>query len=114
MNIEEIIEELKKESTLYPKNNEEAKKWKKISKSLEIIKNDLELLSQIKRERDIAVKQLNDLGYGFGKETKKRWIKEKNHRRCPRCGYYSCIRDEEGDEIPDKFCPNCGTKVSEK
>ena len=70
------------------------------------------VLDQIKWERDIAISQLKDLGYGLGEKPRA----EKTatfkivgdttmHYECSICG---------GDvDIWDKFCKHCGAKMVE-
>lgn len=45
-------------------------------------------------------------------EPKKgKWIIDGHHIRCNRCNEYICNTDREGNEIPDKFCPECGADM---
>lgn len=32
-------------------------------------------------------------------------------RRCSKCGYTGVTTDDNGNLIPDKYCPNCGRKM---
>lgn len=36
------------------------------------------------------------------------WIVDGHHIICSACNEYLCIKDEEHNEIPREFCPNCG------
>ena len=38
-----------------------------------------------------------------------KWIKDGHHIQCNQCGISICDRDREGDVLPKKFCPNCGS-----
>lgn len=65
-------------------------------------------LEQIKWERDIAVEQLAQLGYGFGEKPKiGRWI-DKGSLSC-RCSECGCKNVRE-----TPYCPYCGIKMKEE
>ena len=74
-----------------------------------------EVFEQVVCERDIAIEQLNELGYEFGEKIDQEpktghwiahsdgiWIK---HYECSECGK---VHDTYSD-----YCPNCGAKMSE-
>ena len=42
------------------------------------------------------------------------WIIDGHHIRCNKCNEYICAQDREGCNIPNNYCPNCGTKMSLK
>lgn len=42
-------------------------------------------------------------------QEKGEWIRDGHHIRCDQCEMYMCDTDREGDKIPNKFCPNCGS-----
>lgn len=73
---------------------------------------------QIKWERDMAIAQLNELGYGLGEKPKVgHWILLDE---CANSGYYcSECRKKVGKEgwsntvKKIKYCPNCGAKMVE-
>ena len=82
-----------------------------------------EPISQIKWERDTAISQLKELGYGLGEKPKKgKWIPHSEMSReyfgtvlvnveyeywfCDACGY----RVEKGRPMYN-FCPNCGADM---
>lgn len=84
-----------------------------------------EPISQIKWERDTAIAQLKELGYGFGEKPRKgKWIPHSEISReyketalvyvrydywfCDACGY----RVDKGQPIYN-FCPNCGTRMED-
>ena len=39
------------------------------------------------------------------------WIIDGHHIQCGKCGATMCIKDREGDPIPQNFCPACGSKM---
>ena len=39
------------------------------------------------------------------------WIKDSYLHRCSECGYATCGTDDEGDYIPNNYCPNCGADM---
>lgn len=77
----------------------------------------LEAFKQVMRERDIAIEQLKELGYGFGQKIEPQtghWKRismdkysehSKYWYRCDRCG-----KDNLGNT---DWCPNCGAKMVE-
>lgn len=38
-----------------------------------------------------------------------KWIQDGHHIQCNQCGISICDKDREGDVLPKKFCPNCGS-----
>ena len=72
----------------------------------------VEAYKQVMRERDIAIQQLNELGYEFGEKIKTgHWINLQlipdditghTHGECSVCHKV---------RIVDKYCPNCGAKM---
>jgi len=66
---------------------------------------------QIKWERDTAVAQLKELGYGLGEKPKMgHWKYYRNNKgdwvnECSACGL------DAGVGYPYPFCPNCGAKM---
>lgn len=48
------------------------------------------------------------------RQVKGEWIIDGHHIRCNRCDEYLCNTDREGNEIPNKFCPNCGADMRGK
>ena len=71
-----------------------------------------EPISQIKWERDTAIAQLKELGYGLGEKPKKgKWISEGQKDKglnfwmhCSMCGYKTI----DAPSSRTNFCPNCG------
>ena len=61
--------------------------------------------------RDGVVAVLSALPSVTPTRKKGKWIIDGHHRRCPKCNEYFCIKDSEGDEIPNSFCPNCGEEM---
>lgn len=41
--------------------------------------------------------------------NKGEWIQDGHHIQCNQCGISICDKDREGDVLPKKFCPNCGS-----
>lgn len=39
------------------------------------------------------------------------WIFDGKHRICSKCGTCFCSEDKDGEFIPNRFCPNCGTRM---
>ena len=75
-----------------------------------------EAYKQVAKERDIAIQQLNELGYEFGEKIKTgHWIDDM------RLGYHvsicsNCNWRGHGDTCliyTPKYCPNCGAKMVE-
>ncbi len=66
---------------------------------------------QIKWERDTAVAQLKELGYGLGEKPKiGHWIYEDVlYSRCSECGELAIIAN--WSKVLSDFCPNCGAKM---
>ena len=91
-------------------------------RDLSKIKEDMvsrEMFEQIMWERDLAIQQLKDLGYGLGEKPKENdddtmeWIQHIDPRfdnsgrwlrKCSKCGY---VTRNYGHE---NFCPNCGRR----
>lgn len=40
------------------------------------------------------------------------WLKYSYLRKCSVCGSSTCWTDVEGSAIPDKYCPNCGSRMN--
>lgn len=60
------------------------------------------------------IENLESISKTLEQEPRKgKWIIDGHHRRCPECGEYFCIKDAEGNEIPNSFCPNCGAYMVE-
>lgn len=77
------------------------------------------VLDQIKWERDIAISQLNVLGYELGEKPRAEKTAEWNYERfgyrtCSNCGYSNVGTDDDGVFIPNNYCPNCGAKMKEE
>ena len=49
--------------------------------------------------------------YTLETSHKGHWIDALYSRKCSECGYDMCKKDEWGQFIPDKACPNCGAKM---
>ena len=43
-----------------------------------------------------------------------KWIVDGHHITCNNCKVTMCRLDREEDEIPRKFCPQCGFKMEEE
>lgn len=65
------------------------------------------LFEQIKWERDVAIEQLKELGYGLGEKPKMGyWIEGDMTRwKCSNCGYGVL----DWNNTP--YCPNCGAMM---
>lgn len=76
-----------------------------------------EPISQIKWERDTAIAQLKELGYGLGEERKKgKWIPlaMNGEYKCSLCGRASKSDNAAWVNIPSaywNYCPNCGARM---
>ena len=78
---------------------------------------------QIKWERDMAIAQLNELGYGLGEKQKTgHWIEigqysdGKHKIECSECKSYIVDRGHANSfnvKNKYKYCPNCGAKMVE-
>lgn len=76
-----------------------------------------EPISQIKWERDTAIAQLKELGYGFGEKPKKgNWISEGQKNKginfwmhCSLCGYKTI----DAPSSRTNYCPNCGARMED-
>ena len=72
------------------------------------------VFEQVKWERDVAIEQLKELGYGLGEKPRiGHWIDGDD--KCPCCGkskFEGLDADIWADWQP-KFCPQCGAKMSE-
>jgi hypothetical protein len=66
------------------------------------------VLDQIKWERDIAISQLKDLGYGLGEKPRMaEWeIVGNNIISCSNCECFT--------KVPSNYCPNCGAKMKKE
>ena len=67
---------------------------------------------QIKWERDMAIAQLNELGYGLGEKPKVgHWIHLKHGKgKCSECHDVVLIAQMYGNA---NYCPNCGARMVE-
>lgn len=41
------------------------------------------------------------------------WIWDYGYATCNQCGYTRDSKDNEGQDIPDNYCPNCGADMTE-
>ena len=39
------------------------------------------------------------------------WVDDSYCRKCTNCGSSTCWTDDEGLDIPSKYCPECGAKI---
>lgn len=68
---------------------------------------------QLKWERDTAIEQLRQLGYGLGENAKRgKWVKLDMHphladHKCTACGESAYVPTCMGEPMY-LFCPNCG------
>ena len=75
-----------------------------------------EVFEQVMWERDVALKQLEDLGVGFGEKVHGRWVDKATGRYgqwqswCSVCGKHSGIGGIESNRHKP-YCPNCGAKM---
>lgn len=73
---------------------------------------------QLKWERDTAIEQLRQLGYGLGEKVKRgRWVKLDMHphladHKCTACGESAYVPTCMGEPMY-LFCPNCGALMRE-
>ena len=67
---------------------------------------------QIKWERDMAIAQLNELGYGLGEKPRTgHWIRLKHGKgKCSECHDVVLIAQMYGNA---NYCPNCGKRMIE-
>lgn len=69
------------------------------------------VFEQVMWERDVAIEQLKELGYGLGEKPKTgHWIKEnppmvERYPFCSECGLVNPF------ENALNYCPNCGAKM---
>ena len=64
------------------------------------------VLEQIRWERDVALKTLEEHGIGFAEEPKTgEWIQDDDYI-CDQCGYHMTVGGGAYN-----FCPNCGAKM---
>lgn len=72
------------------------------------------VFEQVMWERDVAIDQLKQLGYGFGEKPKTgHWIfvdKAHEHAHCSECDYGNV---DLLDGRPHNYCPNCGARMVE-
>ena len=73
------------------------------------------VFEQVMWERDVAIEQLKDLGYGLGEKPKTgnwidRWWEEGCEGDCIRWRCSECGRKESWQE---NFCPSCGARMVE-
>ena len=73
---------------------------------------------QIMWERDVAIQQLKDLGYGLGekpKENKGEWLntEEEGKCKCNKCGEICGFKKDKtyGYYVAEDICPNCGADM---
>ena len=70
----------------------------------------LGVFEQVMWERDTAIEQLKELGYGFGEKPKTgRWIEERTYMECPNC--HDIWHYEENQTERFKCCPTCGGRI---
>ena len=48
----------------------------------------------------------------FEKKQTGEWLKDSYRRKCSVCGSSTCWTDDEGNDIPDQYCPNCGARMN--
>ena len=69
-----------------------------------------EYIEQLRWERDLAIQQLKELGYGLGEkprtqpeQRKGKWLNESmDYAECSECGFYG---------ITTNYCPQCGADM---
>ena len=59
---------------------------------------------EIERVQAIPAADVRPVVYG-------EWVREMWFRTCSKCGATTAETDDEGDHIPDNFCPNCGADM---
>ena len=66
------------------------------------------VFEQVMWERDVAIEQLKELGYGLGEKPKTgHWIRvDKDKCKCDQCEVISFIAMYPNGNI--NYCPNCG------
>lgn len=83
------------------------------------------VFEQVMWERDIALKQLAEIGKGLGEKMDDvatvvhgRWIGAplcgNDNCRCSGCGSWHNIHANLRGEIMQKYCPNCGAKMDKE
>jgi len=64
-------------------------------------------IEQLKWERDTALAQLAELGYGLGEKVHTgKWITHAGFSECNQCHKYSLLET--------KYCSNCGIRMRSK
>ena len=111
MTVAEIQEYIIKRNKEYDKIKDEYQdaKFKQATADLIIVLgmlDELEPNKQIMWERDMAIKQLKDLGFAFGEEVKSYWTKMIGEDEGDY--YYICEKCGSTSETADKHCSYCG------
>ena len=70
------------------------------------------VFEQVMWERDVAIEQLKELGYGLGEKPKTgHWIS--HYDEDAKEGWYECDRCHTERAFNTDYCPDCGAKMVE-